>query len=210
MRPNSICVFLVAVAAQISYLDRQTFQGINAAQCFRLLSAKGAVGCSAYSQQVGAESMELVQIKDQQNLDQFINSGKKATLFLPYSLFTASNVDRLSGRLGGLILLQGEPAKFDDQDKIPNLEFGLYSNDSNPHNWNPSGSQGLFTNFEFPIYEIQGFTENSTLALQEALEFNTNNPNAATRYGVEFRGKMESSSQTNAKTCLQRGLLILK
>ena len=196
--------------AQISYLDRQTFQGINSALCFRLLSAEGAVGCSSYSQISGDESMELIQVENQQELDEFAASNRKGTLLIPYSLFTAANVDKLQGKLGGLILQHGTPAKYDDQDSIPNKQFGLYAGDSNAHKWNPTGSQGLYTSFEYPIYEIQGFTENSTIALKEAVQFNKQSQDSQIRYGVEFRGRMESSSSTNAQKCLSRGTLLLK
>lgn len=98
----------------------------------------------------------LYQTNSQQDVDYFVNnkpSGDYA-IVLPFNLLTKANLDSLTNKVTGLVVfLTG--TSFSPDSTCPNCEFGLYANDTDRYEWNPSAQSLIQENYDFPIFAIR-------------------------------------------------------
>jgi hypothetical protein len=83
-----VSLLLLLVQAQdLTYLDSKTYQGIKGKICFRLLSSKGAVGCSTTS--AGRKGI-LYYINTAAEFRNFVekSANYEFAVVMPYSLFS--------------------------------------------------------------------------------------------------------------------------
>jgi hypothetical protein len=196
---------IYSITAQLQYFDREIYQGIIATPCTLLLTPKGLLGCTAGPN--GAAGILFV-ASTTDELNNFLDSPPctACSLVIPNILFKKESSERIikNTAVKGLILIKNEGVQnYSPDSTSPNLEFGLYANDSNPHQWNPNGLDLLSKSFHIPIFEISASQSNSTAALLEAAEYNKSNQSTNNRlYSVEFRADMFAVK--DAATCLGR------
>ncbi|KAI9003235.1 Nicastrin-domain-containing protein [Gaertneriomyces semiglobifer] len=188
------------------------YQGVPTKGCFRLLNAKGAVGCQAKRGTTGI----LYQISTPSDITTFLTSAppdQNYAVIIPYSLFTRETVSTLqsSNKLAGILLAKDgfgypRPTEWSIETTCPNCEYGLYANEKDKwHQWNPKGNGLAYENFGVPIYGVAADQNNarSAVPIKEAVA-----SNAAKRYveyplyAVEFDAHMWAAR--DAQTCLRR------
>jgi hypothetical protein len=205
----SIFILLLQTVFAELYLDIFTYQGIEAEGCTKLLNAKGEFGCSSKSK---ITSGILYEISDDSEIDLFLSttSGNFWGVVMPASLMLSSNLDKLVNRASGIVLVKDavKPQSYSLDAKIPNLDFGLYKDEQDPHIWNPNGEEMLEKSYEIPIFEVftSDLSNPATNNLYQAVNKNKESGyNTYPLYAMDFRNRM--NAEVNAHRCLTKSII---
>ncbi|GJJ79156.1 nicastrin [Entomortierella parvispora] len=208
------CAF---VAAQDSY--DTIYNDIGSLPCVRLLNATGTIGCQSMDAATGV----LFRTDTQDDIQQFASQGglvSKYTVVMPYWLLTNANVDLLksSHKLAAIIaVVNGTDPVYSPSARptinispdttCPNCEFGLYSDNPNQYQWNPTGSGLLYSQFDFPIYALNTMDVRNTMSYNAVMQAaNTNRFRGYNNFplkALQFHAFMWAAQ--DAGTCLRKG-----
>lgn len=95
-------------------------------------------------------------------MNDFVNKRLSSdyALVLPFYLLNKANLDLLAttSKITGLIVLLSNSTTgtlTSPDSSCPNCEFGLYANDTDQYEWNPTAQSLIEENFDFPIFAIR-------------------------------------------------------
>ncbi|CAG8600544.1 20451_t:CDS:10, partial [Dentiscutata erythropus] len=181
--------------------------------CVRLLNSTGVIGCQSLQPVTGI----LYPVNTPYDIKQFISQdlNGKFTVVMPYDLMTISNLRdlELSQKLSGVIaIINGtsgvapRPAEFSPDETCPNCQFGLYRDENDQHQWNPNGRGLIQQRFDFLIFALYPFEQNSTSDYNRVMKGAASNMLSSFKeyplQAIELSSLMWSA--IDASTCLRR------